>query len=156
MSARDSSLVDLQRARALSPLDLPVPRPHPNTHTNHKKSHKSQQTKLDSHFTRIQTNSTPQPSPPQLNPTKHPNQQPDNDDLLRPIQFQHRISDSYSNDQSWLGIKIARKPKHVARLWSHNVNGIKRNNNFLQFAENLEALTQFEIDFLAITETNLN
>ena len=75
------------------------------------------------------------------------------DDL---VQFQYCLTSSHPTDQNWLGLKIHRKSKHVARLWSQNLNGIKRSNNFIHFAENLEASTTYEIDYFTFTETNLN
>lgn len=131
--------MDLQRALAPSMHDLPIPITHKITHKSHTQPSSTKlQTKLDSHFTVTKPTSTPT----QLQQNQ-PNQPTHDDDLQRPIHFQHRLTESYPNDQSWLGLQISRKPKHVARLWSHNVNGIKRNNNFLQFSESLEALTQF-------------
>ena len=51
----------------------------------------------------------------------------------------------------WVSKYTARK-KHIARIWNLNINGIKRNNNFIQFAESLEALTNYEIVFLRLTK----
>ena len=102
----------------------------------------------------------PRSVPPPI-PTQAPNSNPPstptpplNDD--HPISFQHKFSSSFPTDSQWLGLRIHCKSKHVARLWSQNINGIKRTNNFLQFAECIEALTQYEIDYFAFTETNLN
>lgn len=145
-------MVGLQQALAPSMLDLPVQRKHNSTQTSkNKQSSTKKESMLSSHFSITKPSSTPVSS---LSTPQPPSSE--EGELIQPIQFQHRLSAYYSNDQLWLGIKIARKPKHTTRLWSHNINGIKRNNNFLQFAENLEALSQFELDFLALTETNLN
>lgn len=74
----------------------------------------------------------------------------------KPISYQHRFSTTFSNDFDWLGVRINGKRPNLARLWCQNINGIKRTNNFVQFAESIEELTRYEVDFLAFTETNLN
>ena len=113
---------------------------------------RSKQTILPFSRTTTQTHINPyqQSTIPPINPDSEP------PETNNKISFQHRFSNSFNNDFDWLGIKIHCKRKNTARLWSQNINGIKRNNNFLQFAENVEALTQYEIDFFAFTETNLN
>lgn len=48
------------------------------------------------------------------------------------LAFQRRFSTSFPSDSQWLGLQIHRKSKHIARLWSQNINGIKRNKALTQ------------------------
>ena len=155
MSPKYAALGALHQALAPARLSSPPPPQSTSKQPIPKPNSTYKQTKLDPHF-QIPAPPT-QPTIPSSNTSTL-----DSPDLVdsppedTPIQYQHRFNSSYPNDQSWLGIRIAPKPKNVVRLWSHNINGIKSKHNFIAFAEILEALTQYELDFLGITETNLN
>ena len=153
MSSRYSSIGEL--GNSLKNVQIhPPPKSTSSTH-NHIHNYNPVKNKL------IQTK-LPFSIPPTSNPipaiaspqgdSTIPTEEPENDS----IQYQHRFSSSYFNDSQWLGIRIQRKQKHTARIWGQNINGIKRTNNFLNFAECLEALTQYEIDHFSFSETNLN
>ena len=70
--------------------------------------------------------------------------------------FQHQLTPKNNTDFNWLGVRMKAKPSHIARFWSQNINGISTSNNLSGFNDELMALSRYDIQFLALTEINVN
>ena len=72
------------------------------------------------------------------------------------LSFQTKLTPQYEHDFNWLGVRINSKQKRCARFWSQIFNGISTSDNLDGFHEELHALSRYDIQFIALTETNVN